>query len=400
MAESLIIQLGEQADDPIEWAVVGGEGVLATGVLDGGGALHALATYAGETTRVIALLPGEQVALRSLPAPPKRADRLKAAAELLLEDELAEGSETLHIVTTLADEAGRVYAVRKSIIRDWLAIFAAAGLRLDHLCPDFAALGADAAGPVCVLRRGRLVFSNGVSGFAIETSLAPAILDAVLKVGPGDVKPRMSVHGGGNLVELGGAASPPDSVDDFSSIAEIFAKHAGAGGAVNLLSGEFRRKSGPAFDIQRWRRAAIIGAGVAASIAALVIAGGVRDGRLADRFEQQASTLYQQAFPGAPLTEMRASARRMLATEGGSPSFVSMSAKLAAALERHEAVSVERIRFDSRRGQFAFTIRSQTDAEIEAFRSTLTAEGLAVRDGGGYRRTNAGWTGELVAGRV
>lgn len=400
MAESLIIQLGEQVGDPVEWAIVRDSRTVEAGALDSGADLGALAPRSSEATRVFALIPGEQAILRNMVAPPRRADRLKAAAELLLEDELAEPPDALHIVTAVVGEAGLVFAVRKSIIRDWLAIFAAAGLRLDHLCPDFTALGGVAAQPVCFIRGARVIFSNGTSGFAIEMPLAPAILEAALTEKVGDAKPRVVVYGEGEFADLIAADSRRAGGGEFRAIAEIFARNLEDGAPVNFLVGEFRRKQAPAFDMQRWRRTAFIGSGLAASLAALAIAGGVRDGRLADRFEQQATTVYRQAFPDAPSTDMRASARRMLASEAGSESFASMSAKLAAALDRHETVSVDRIRFDSRRGQFAFTIRSQTDAEIEAFRSTLASEGLAVRDGGGYRRTNAGWTGELVAGRV
>ncbi len=400
MADSLIIQLGEQVDDPVEWAVVRDANAVEAGMLKSGAELNALAPRAGEGVRVVALLPGEQAVQRSMVAPPRRAERMKAAAELLLEDELAEPPEALHIVTATADSSGLVLAVRKSVVRDWLAIFAAAGLRLDHLCPDFTALGGSIAQPVCLIRRERLIFSNGTKGFAIEMALAPTILEAALRTQPGDAKPRVVVYGEGDLADLIDRAKDHRRSGDFSTAAEIYSQNIGQGAAVNLLYGEFRRRQTKAFDIQRWRRAGFIGSGLAASLAILAIVGGVRDGRLADRFEQQASTVYRQAFPDAPLQDMRASARAMLANEAGSESFVSMSSKLAAALERHETVTVDRIRFDSRRGQFAFTIRSQTDAEIEAFRSTLAGQGLSVRDGGGYRRTNAGWTGELVAGRV
>ncbi len=400
MAESLIIQLGEQVDDPVEWAVVRDAIAVESGALNSSADLIALSPHAGEGVRVVALLPGEQAVQRSMVAPPRRADRLKAAAELLLEDELAEPPEALHIVTASGDNGGLVLAVRKSVVRDWLAIFAAAGLRLDHLCPDFTALGGSVAQPVCLIRRERLIFSNGVKGFAIEMSLAPTILEAALKTQAGDAKPRVIFHGEGELADWIDGAKNRSSGGDFSTVAEIYSQNIGQGAAVNLLCGEFRRRQTQAFDIQRWRRAGFIGSGLAASLAVLAIAGGVREGRLANQYEKQASAVYRQAFPDAPLQDMRASARAMLASEAGSESFVSMSSKLAAALERHETVTVDRIRFDSRRGQFAFTIRSQTDAEIEAFRTTLASEGLAVRDGGGYRRTNAGWTGDLIAGRV
>ncbi len=87
----------------------------------------------------------------------------------------------------------------------------------------------------------------------------------------------------------------------------------------------------------------------------------------------------------------------MLADGVKSASFLEMTALLTASLEGHDGVAIDRIRYDAARGQFVFSIRSESDAGIEAFRATLDANGLIATDSGGYRRSGEAFIGEMSA---
>jgi type II secretory pathway component PulL len=70
---------------------------------------------------------------------------------------------------------------------------------------------------------------------------------------------------------------------------------------------------------------------------------------------------------------------------------------LTSGLEAHPDISIERIRFDAARGQYVFSIRSTSDAGIEAFRTGLLSLGIEATDNGGYRRNGDLWVGEMTA---
>ncbi|MFN3960121.1 MAG: type II secretion system protein GspL [Parvularculaceae bacterium] len=396
MTGMVILKLGQASGDALAWGLFADGRLAEAGRAEGVAALADVKGRFPEDARIVAVLPGETVALRDIPSPPKQAAKLRAAAGYLLEDELAEAIEDLHLVITGGADGARAYAISKNLMRAWIDAFAEAGVALSGVSVDYALLG---GGPsVCVIAADgeRIIASRGVAGFAAELALADLVAPAFLAAA-GDA----AIVSYGAHEPVGRWATAPVERRPLAHEADLialFGAHLDAKGAYpDFLSGEFRPKQQLSLRLGPWKRPGALAAGLAAALVALGAASGLRDWRIAARYEASAEALHKSAFPTFAGGDIRSHVRGLLAGGAKTASFLDMTARLTAGLEAHPGVSIERIRFDAARGQYVFSIRSRSDSGIEAFRAGLAAAGIEATDNGGYRRTGDQWTGEMTA---
>lgn len=395
MIDLLVFRLGDSPVDPVGWGAFASGAMTEAGRVADVAALAAIKERFEEGARLVAVLPGEQVAMREIAAPPLQSAKLNAAASLLLEDELAEPVLDLHIAIS-SGEPRVAFAISKALIDQWLAAFAEAGVAVTEMCADYAAIGASAATPVLVSDRGRIIASRGGAGFAAETELADLMAPAFLAaVGEAPI-----IAYGADAFGAPWNSRPLDS-RKLAHEADLIAIHGAALSSkpapTNLLQGAYRRRTARNFRFGVYRRPAILAASLAALTVFSAAAAGIKDARVASIYEQSANAMHKAAFPAFAGDDIRGHARQMLAEGVKAASFLEMSAQLAAGLEGHDGIAIDRIRFDAARGQFMFSIRSNSDAGIEAFRTALEAQGIIASDNGGYRRSGDAWIGEMTA---
>jgi type II secretion system protein L len=395
LTDLVVFKLCASPGEPIAWGAFTSGTITEAGRVAEISALGQISARFPEDARRIAILPGEQVAMRAIPAPPKSAAKLKAAAALLLEDALAEPVDDLHIILSSSAPRG-AYAASKSVIADWLAAFDAAGIALGEMTVDFACIGASDTACIIVGDKDRVIAARADAGFACERNLADAAAPPFLEAAG---EAAIIAYGAHDLV--GRWASAPVErrpLPHEADVLSLFGAYLStSSAAANFLSGEFRRKSAAAFKLGPWRRPAALAAGLAAAAVFAAAAGGIRDGRIAASFEDSARAMHKAAFPTYSGNDIRAHAREILASGGQAASFLEIATRLTASLDGHDGVAVDRIRYDGARGQFVFSIRSDSDAGIEAFRAALDAHGLVGVDSGGYRRLGEAWIGEMAA---
>jgi general secretion pathway protein L len=364
--------------------------------VEGIAALPAVTERMPEGCRIVAVLRGEQVALRDMPSPPKQQAKLKAAAGYLLEDELAEAVDDLHVALSAVAEGARAYAISKPLMKSWIDAFSEAGVTLAEMSVDYALIGGSAGVCVIAADRDRIIASRGAAGFAAELPLAEIVAPAFLKAA-GDA----AIVSYGAHEHVGRWAAAPVERRPLAHEADLIALFGASLGAkdghVDFLSGEFRAKKTYTVELGAWRRPAALAASLAAALVLLGAASGLRDWRVAERYETTAETLHKSAFPTFEGGDIRGHVRGLLSSGAKTAGFLEMTARLTAGLEAHDGVSIERIRFDASRGQYTFSIRSASDAGIEAFRTGLSQFGVEATDNGGYRRTGDQWVGEMTA---
>lgn len=378
------------------WGAFDGGRLTEAGRVEGVAGLSTIAQRILDDTRVIAVLPGEQVAMRDIPSPPRQREKLAAAASYLLEDELAEGLDGLHVAIVSSSERARAFAVSKALIEGWLAAFADAGVRLSTLTVDFDLIGGSKGVCVVVADRDRIIASRGSAGFAAELSLAELVAPAFIEAAG---EAALVSYGAHDLVGRW-AAAPVERrpLAHEADLLALFGANLGPKGErVEFLSGAFKPKTSYAIEWGPWRRPAALAASLAASLVLLGAASGLRDWRVAERYESTAEALHKSSFPTFEGGDIRNHARSLLAGGAKSAGFLEMTARLTAGLEAHDGVAIERIRYDATRGQYTFSIRSDSDAGIEAFRTGLSQFGVEATDSGGYRRTGDQWVGEMTA---
>lgn len=393
MSDLVIARLGQTPADPAAWAAFSGAERAEGGRAEDAFALvEVLKTFGG--ARAAAILPGEQVAMRAFPSPPRNPAKFASAARLLLEDELAQTVGDCHVATRRSENAGRIYAVDSNVMRRWVDLFAGEGAPLAMLMADFDCLAGSRERPALFVEDDRIVASFGDQAFAAEKSVALAVIEQMIAQSP---DADISVYGGrADSPALAGERYRRVGEADDETLLRRAADAVAEGGAVNLLQGAFRPRRRRVVELSRWRRPAVAAGVFIAALAALFVADGVRTKRIADRYAAEAQRLHNEYFPDAANADPRSHARSVLA-RGGGASFLALSDILGRAVAENEAVMIDRIRFDEARNQLMFSIRSESDADIASFRETLSAYGVATAETGGYRRAGAYWVGDMTA---
>lgn len=399
MNDLLIAYLGVSVDEPVAWAMVRDGRVVAADLTHSIDELGALAGEMADDVDVAAVIPGEHVALRFMPTPPKARQKFLSAAMMLLEDDLAEPVESLHVAVGRHNERGEIVAVKKSIVQDILAEFENAGLTLRFLTTDLSAVQPDAEADATVLVLGdRLVAAGDDWAFAGESALITPAVTAKL---PPSAHVRLhaseeSAEPVSSVVHRVGASVDRHEPVQFSALVEHLAAKI-SGGAPNILQGDFKPKRRRSINLSPYKRPAAIAATFILAVCAMTVAEAFRAQSIAARYNDAAKMVHQQAFPSTPASQMRRNARALMAS-GGSASFVDITQKIDGSLGDDGEVIIDRLRFDGARGTYSFSIRATSNEAIDRFRERLAEKGVSANDVSGYRRSGSYWIGELSAG--
>lgn len=394
MSEVLILLLGESPAAPVRWAFLGPDGIRDANTAHGPDALGALARRAESAELVAAVLPGEQVAMRAMPSPPRAASKFKAAAMYLLEDELAESLEGLHIAVLRREDRGCAFAVKKVLMDDWRDFFDVSGLYPDLMTADFALLDRGTSEGVIVFQPHRIVCAINDQGFAAERPLADGIalslvadesVESVTAFGDAETE---RFDAGETPMTWGGGA-------DDVTLLSLYAEGALSGDAANLLQGAYRKRRDWRGAIAPWRRAAMLAAACLVGLVTATVADAARSSRLADRLDREALAIHREAFPEAANINPRDHARRVLSTRTAGPAFLALTAEIADSVDDDGRIQVDRIRYNAARNEFAVNLSFSDINDLETLKSQLGARGVAVREAGGVRRSGSRYIGEL-----
>lgn len=390
MSMLVIIRIVQEGG-PFAWATFQNGAVKDSGRATDLAALSGMRVFAREDVSVAAVIPGEQVAYRTLPSPPRQRSKLMSAAQLLLEDELASPIEDQHVAVHRDDAAAQIFAIERSAIANWVRRFQEHGVPLHFLTVDYACLGGDEEKSVLFAEPNRLVADFGMRAFAAELEIAKFALADRLASLP---EAKVGVYAGGGAFSDNSRYERLGDGNDETLLA-LAGKAIEGNNAVNLLQGDFRPARKSIVDMARWRRPAMLAASLAFIWFVGVVADGFRAARIADHYKREASRIHREAFPNAANVDIRTHARGVLGA-GGDASFLLIANTLGEALVRHENVAIDRIRFDRTRNVFVFSVRSTSDGEISMFQQTLAALGATSAETGGYRRSGAYWVGEMT----
>lgn len=393
MNETLILLLGATPEAPCHWAFMAEGRVALADKADGVGALSEIADRAERARFVAAVLQGESVAMRSLPAPPKTQSQFRAAAGFLLEDELAENLDQVHVAAVRHDSgAGMVLAVKRAVMETWLQAFADAGLSPDLLTADYALLPMAEHRAVFLTDHNRIIGAAGLNGFALDRPLADEI--------------AVSLSGAESLTDVQIYGDDLESLDAEEAV--VVERHAALNGesifvfmaeslgsAPNLLQGTYRKRRDWRMTAGPWRRAAMLAAASLGAFFLSTVATSVRDLRTADQLNAETLALHQAAFPDAATSDPRTHARQVLAAGGGQPAFLHLTGAIADSVNSRDGVQIDRIRYNAARDEYSVNLRFSDIAQFEALKQRLESQGVRTAETGGVRRTGTVYLGEL-----
>ena len=396
MNETLILLLGQAPEDPVRWAFTADGQILEADTAPSAAALYEIADRAAEARAVAAILPGEQAAMRAMSAPPRAASKFRAAASFLLEDDLAEGLERLHVAVSRHESgAGLALAVKKSVMDMWGAVFDEAGFSPDLMTPDFALLPLRAERALIICEADRVSGVFGFQGFAIERPLADAV--SVMLAEAEEIE-TIAAYGDPDTERVEYIDKPVEwrGGSDTVSLFRLYAKELEKRAAPNLIQGDYRKRRDWRGAAGPWRRAAALAAACLVAFAGVTAADGFRSARLADRLNDEALALHRAAFPDEANVNPRDHARRILTARGGAQRFLPLSNQFAESLEESDNIQVDRIRYNAARGEFSINLRFSDINDLEGLKRALAARGVVASEtGGGVRRSGGVYVGEL-----
>jgi general secretion pathway protein L len=366
MAEFLVIRLGENPGQSVDWIAVDNNGTRRSPPVTG--ALVDAAREMGERS-VIVLVPATTVLTTTVYVPVKGGSRLRAALPFALEENLADDVETLHFAAGSRRDSGRlpVSVVARTQMTEWLDLLDSAGIAAAKMVPENHGLARIPGTLSLLVAEDQVMFNDGAESEFIMQGVKPSDVLAVAGVldDSSDDESDDSQPPGHLLVycepgdesrfehDWNALRHEMASVDINllpDGVLPRLAVTVAAGHGVNLLQGLFGTKVEYATVFRPWRHAAAL-------LLALVLVGfgskAVDYYRLAqeqtalkDQFTQE----YRQIRPDDtreivdPVSIVN-SIRRSLGTPSSSDSFLPSLHQLSLALQQNSSAELEAISY-------------------------------------------------------
>lgn len=353
------------------------------------------AASAASGRRVAAIVPSSDVLSTEVELPVRSGVRVQQVVPFALEEQLAADIETLHFALGARDEAtGRtsVAVVTRTLMDQWLAELAGAGVSAEIVCTE-AALLPDNPGHVVVLLEGDMLCvrragqsTQSLPALDIATALQAllgetlAADDLIFYVSPEDWQRRS-----GEVEALRmQCASLKVQLLNFGPL-PLLSPRLAEGHALNLLSGDYAPKRPLGANLRRWRLAASL----ATALLAVHLIGLGLQLHQQHRTEQALDTAIGQIArravpPGTASGEVRSRVERaLLASSGGGSGLMPALATLADAVQGAAGTSVESLNFQDE--ALDLKLRAPDAERLEQVNQSL--------------RSN-GWKAELTSGNA
>jgi general secretion pathway protein L len=318
----------------------------------------------------IVLVPTEQVLLLTAELPLPGLRRRAEALPFAIEDRIAAPLSAVHIAlgAELSPQRHLAGVVAHTVMRDWVAALAAAGLGHARIVPDAVALPVPAAGFWSVdLAGGRaLVRSDDGAGLALPADHLPAAWAAA-------GRPRCIAYGDALPVEMAG--------DEGALEPEPLAARLGAP-AIDLRQGVYAlpRSGMPTLA----RRIALVAALGLIAHGAIAGADTLALDHIASQRAAETRTLLAQVAPDATIgDDVAASAADIVPENGSGPSsFLPLLVRVGGALRQMgPAAALRSIAFDASANTLMLQVETADMAGLQRVAGALSAQGLAAESG-------------------
>jgi general secretion pathway protein L len=365
MPEFVVIRLGQEPDEQVEWIVVEDDGTRRSPPMAG-----TLAEAANQVQGrpVIVLVPATETLTTAVNLPIRGGARLLAALPYALEEQIAADIESMHFAVGERRDSGvrPVAAIARSTLDGWLKLLDDAGIKPWKVIPENYGL-ARIPGTMSVLLEGELVLFNDGEDleFALQGATPSDALVAAGRLtdrGEDDVPPEPAGH---LLVYCDAADEERLSHDWIALRHELhsvdinllpdgalprLAVTVASGRGVNLLQGRYGPRADYGSWLRPWSRAAML-------LLALVVVGFA--GKAADYWrlskeeavlQERFTAAYQQIRPGnsGPVLDpvgAVSSIKRGFGAATAPPVFLASINELSAAMKRNSEAQVEAISY-------------------------------------------------------
>lgn len=386
MTKTLVLALSTDPGGPVLWAV-GADGVLERwGRLDGPEEIGSLAL--GDVDAAVAVVPGEDVLLRTVELPAKRDAEARAAVPFLLEDDVAVDPEDLHFALGPLSEDGRrkVALTARGRMEAWRKALAGVNGPKTAIVPDFLALRPADKSFTLVEREGRVLGIDARGqGFAAETDLA-RLLGKSLAADASAIRlytndpTRLAPEEGWGAADVAVEPAPSDE-----AFLQALLTGLAAGTPLDLRQGAYANDNTWTAALMPWRRAGVLAALIVLVFGMLTLSEAWRYDRMADVMQARAETVLRDALPDVkrvvnPRAQLKAAMGEMQA--GGTGRFLQLSSLLFQSIEDLPAIELRDIRYFSERQEIAASLTYESYTDLEGLKVAVTSNGGRFEEGG------------------
>ncbi|MDH5905214.1 type II secretion system protein GspL [Vibrio splendidus] len=381
MSEFLTVRLSSEPQSPVQWLVwsTSQQEVIASGELSSWEQLDELTPYA-EKRSCIALLPGNECLIKRVEIPKGAARQFDSMLPFLLEDEVAQDIEDLHL-TILDKDAS--HATVCGVDREWLKhaleLFREANIIFRKVLPDTLAVPFEEQGISALqIDQHWLLRQGNYQAVSISEAWLPMFLQSDWVVA-GEEEQATTI--------LSYTAMPSDDVQQQSGV-EWQAKPAelvmsllsqqAITSSVNLLTGTFKTKSSFSKYWRVWQKVAIAACLLVAVIVTQQVLKVQQYEAQAEAYRAESERIFRAVLPGKQRIPTISYLKRQMNDEakkyGGSgegESLLGWLALLPETLGQVKSIEVESIRYDGNRSEVRLQAKSSDFQHFETARVKL-----------------------------
>ncbi|WP_454442600.1 type II secretion system protein GspL [Vibrio bathopelagicus] len=381
MSEFLTVRLSSEPQSPVQWLVwsTSQQEVIASGELSNWEQLDELTPYA-EKRSCIALLPGNECLIKRVEIPKGAARQFDSMLPFLLEDEVAQDIEDLHL-TILDKDAS--HATVCGVDREWLKhaleLFREANITFRKVLPDTLAVPFEEQGISALqIEQHWLLRQGNYQAVSISEAWLPMFLqsdwvvtseeDQATTIFSYTAMPSDDVQ---QQSGLEWQAKPAELVMSLLSQQAIIS-------SVNLLTGTFKTKSSFSKYWRVWQKVAIAACLLVAVIVTQQVLKVQQYEAQAEAYRAESERIFRAVLPGKQRIPTVSYLKRQMNDEakkyGGSgdgDSLLGWLALLPETLGQVKSIEVESIRYDGNRSEVRLQAKSSDFQHFETARGKL-----------------------------
>ncbi|MBY7732767.1 type II secretion system protein GspL [Vibrio splendidus] len=381
MSEFLTVRLSSEPQSPVQWLVwsTSQQEVIASGELSSWEQLDELTPYA-EKRSCIALLPGNECLIKRVEIPKGAARQFDSMLPFLLEDEVAQDIEDLHL-TILDKDAS--HATVCGVDREWLKhaleLFREANITFRKVLPDTLAVPFEEQGISALqIEQHWLLRQGNYQAVSISEAWLPMFLqsdwvvaseeDQATTIFSYTAMPSDDVQ---QQSGLEWQAKPAELVMSLLSQQAIIS-------SVNLLTGTFKTKSSFSKYWRVWQKVAIAACLLVSVIVTQQVLKVQQYEAQAEAYRAESERIFRAVLPGKQRIPTVSYLKRQMNDEakkyGGSgdgDSLLGWLALLPETLGQVKSIEVESIRYDGNRSEVRLQAKSSDFQHFETARVKL-----------------------------
>ncbi|CDT92821.1 General secretion pathway protein L [Vibrio coralliirubri] len=381
MSEFLTVRLSSEPQSPVQWLVwsTSQQEVIASGELSSWEQLDELTPYA-EKRSCIALLPGNECLIKRVEIPKGAARQFDSMLPFLLEDEVAQDIEDLHL--TILDKDA-THATVCGVDREWLKqaldLFREANIIFRKVLPDTLAVPFEEQGVSALqIDQHWLLRQGNYQAVSISEAWLPMFLQSDWVVADDEEQATTifsyTAMPNEDVQQQSGAnwqAKPAELVMSLLSQQAITS-------GVNLLTGTFKTKSSFSKYWRVWQKVAIAACLLVAVIVTQQVLKVQQYEAQAQAYRMESERIFRAVLPGKQRIPTVSYLKRQMNDEakkyGGSgdgDSLLGWLALLPETLGQVKSIEVESIRYDGNRSEIRLQAKSSDFQHFETARVKL-----------------------------